>query len=108
MEEVLYKEAGMRIRILREKKGYSREQLAELCNISTKFLYEIENGKKGFSVQTLATLARYLETNCDYIVSGDNTLHVDKRFHRIADYVGKEKMKYVEDILCIVYEMVRE
>lgn len=39
-------DVGGRIRELREKKKLSREILAERIDISTKFLYEIETGKK--------------------------------------------------------------
>ena len=45
--------AGMRIKKLRLEKRYTREQLAYLADISDKFLYEIESGKKGFSAVTL-------------------------------------------------------
>lgn len=45
-----YDDIGMRIMGLRKEKGYSREQLAELANISVSFLYEIETSKKGLSV----------------------------------------------------------
>ena len=37
---------GDRIRTLREMNNYTREELAEKVDISTKFLYEIEMGKK--------------------------------------------------------------
>lgn len=40
------RETGARIRALREAAGYSREQLSEMADISVKFLYEIESGKK--------------------------------------------------------------
>ena len=48
------KEAGNRIRILREKENLSREFFSELTGISPKFLYEIETGKKGFSAENTA------------------------------------------------------
>ena len=44
----LYKNAGIRIRFLREERHYTREYLAEMADISPKFLYEIESGQKGF------------------------------------------------------------
>lgn len=40
------RETGARVRALRETAGYSREQLSEMADISVKFLYEIESGKK--------------------------------------------------------------
>ena len=49
----IYYDAGNRIRYLREKQHYTREQLAEMADISPKFLYEIESGQKGFSADTL-------------------------------------------------------
>ena len=39
-----YYEVGNRIRLLRERKRYTRENLAEKAGISSKFLYEIEIG----------------------------------------------------------------
>lgn len=108
MNEKLYEEAGMRIRSLRELRGYSREQLSEMSDISTKFLYEIESGKKGFSVYTLTRIANSLGVNCDYIITGDKTDLVYDRITGIVGIVGTDKIKFIEDILHIVYEMVKE
>lgn len=38
---------GERIREMREMQNYTRELFAEKVDISSKFLYEIETGKKG-------------------------------------------------------------
>ena len=68
--EKLYYNAGIRIRQLREKKHYTREMLAEQADISTKFLYEIEVGDKGFSAETLYKLSEALGVPADYILKG--------------------------------------
>lgn len=68
--EEIYVEAGKRIRALREKSRYTREQFAEIANISPKFLYEIETGQKGFSASTLFYISRGLGTSCEYILTG--------------------------------------
>lgn len=65
-------EIGMRIRELRETHNYTREGLAEKVNISTKFLYEIETGKKGFSADTLCRISKALFVSCDYIMLGED------------------------------------
>lgn len=67
----LYLMVGKRIRTLRKEKGMTREQLAELASISPKFLYEVENGKKGFSAVNLYNISKALEVKCDYIMSGE-------------------------------------
>ena len=41
-------QVGRRIRELREIENYTREAFSEKVEISAKFLYEIETGKKGF------------------------------------------------------------
>lgn len=66
---------GERIRELRELQHYTREALAEKVDISAKFLYEIEAGKKGFSADTLGRLAQALSISCDYILFGEEIEH---------------------------------
>ena len=44
---------GRRIRRQREYLGYTREQLAELLDITPKFCSDIELGCKGMSIPTL-------------------------------------------------------
>lgn len=72
----MYYNAGKRIRELRKRKGYTGENLAEKAEISAKFLYEIENGIKGFSAYTLGKIARALDVNSDYILFGDDSKNV--------------------------------
>lgn len=68
-------EAGKRIRELREIQHYTREGLAEKIGISSKFLYEIETGKKGFSSDILCRISQALSVSCDYIMFGEETVH---------------------------------
>jgi len=44
---------GNKIRIVREQKGYSQEQLAELMNINRSTISKIENGKFSITVDYL-------------------------------------------------------
>lgn len=65
-----YDPVGERIRQLRKQYGYTREELAELAEISSKFLYEIEKGRKGFSANTLYRIAKGLSVPYEYILEG--------------------------------------
>lgn len=67
----IYFEAGKRIRYIREKINYTREELSEIVDISPKFLYEIETGQKGFSANTLLKISKGLSVTCEYILSGE-------------------------------------
>lgn len=95
----LYIQVGNRIRILRESRGYTREQLAELADISPKFLYDIEMGNKGFTIKTLSGLAESLDVSCDYIVYGC----VECKSRSELDHImGRFPEDKVEDIIHIL------
>ncbi len=71
MKAINYHEMGIRIRKQRELLGYTREQLAEKLDVSTKFCSDIELGVKGVSIQTLAKLTELLNLSADYILFGE-------------------------------------
>jgi len=71
MKTINYHEMGIRIRKQRELLGYTREQLAERLEVSTKFCSDIELGIKGVSIQTLARLTELLHLSADYILFGE-------------------------------------
>ena len=70
---------GSRIRKQREYLGYTREQLAEQLDVSTKFCSDIELGVKGMSIPTLCKIARILRLSTDYIPVSYTHLDVYKR-----------------------------
>ncbi len=67
----IYKPIGERIWDERIRKNYSRELLAEKADISDRFLYDIENGKKGFTVFVLCKLCDALGVSTGWVVSGE-------------------------------------
>jgi transcriptional regulator with XRE-family HTH domain len=52
---------GDRIRTVREKKGYSQEQLAEKMDINRSTISKIENGKFGITVDYLVRFSIFLD-----------------------------------------------
>lgn len=61
---------GVRIRKQREYLGYTREQFAELLDVTPKFCSDIELGIKGMSVPTLCKISHILRLSTDYILFG--------------------------------------
>lgn len=101
------KQIGNRIREIREEKKITRESLAANSNISTKFLYEIENGKKGLSSDTLLSISKALECSCDYILTGSETTFGTS--HELLNVIKKfdiSQQKRISRILKLVYEMI--
>lgn len=93
------RETGARIRALRETAGYSRERLSEMADISVKFLYEIECGRKGMSALTLFRLARALGVSADSILrDGGTTPALDRVLGTLAGF-SEEQLLHIENIL---------
>ena len=65
-----FEETGNRIFMLRKQRGWTREHLAELADISVQFLADIEKGRKNMTVTTLRKLSSALMISTDYVVNG--------------------------------------
>jgi transcriptional regulator with XRE-family HTH domain len=52
---------GDRIRLVREQKGYSQEQLAEMMNVNRTTISKIENGKFSITVDYLIRFSIFLD-----------------------------------------------
>ena len=103
---MLKREMGKRLEEVRESRGMTREEVAEKAGISTKFLYEVERGKKGISAQTLLRLAKTLSVSCDYLLVGKETV-VKQSFgnDNIKKQFNKRQMELVEEVLELIYEI---
>lgn len=74
-DKQISKSVGMQILRKRTEKNYTRETLATLADVSPSFLYEIETGRKGFSVSVFYRIAKALDTDVEYFFYDD----MDKR-----------------------------
>ncbi|MBQ8780436.1 MAG: helix-turn-helix transcriptional regulator [Oscillospiraceae bacterium] len=99
MEALNLIEIGNRIRKQREILSYSREELAETLDVSTKFCADIELGIKGMSIQTLSKLSQVLHISTDYILFGKNIDVTPNNLSDILSQLPKDKIRYAEDIL---------
>lgn len=104
MDRALYKEIGMRIYNLRTANGFSRTFLAERIHISSKFLYEIENGIKGFTVQVLVNLAMTFGVSCDFIIRGDSEAdNPHALIYRVLKLFSGQDLDKIATVLRAVY-----
>ena len=61
----------MRIRKARENMGYTREQFAELLDVSVSYMAEVERGRTGISVKMLMKICKVLGLSADYLLFGE-------------------------------------
>ena len=93
------KDVGLRIAMLRDKSGLSREVLSGLAGISSKFLYEIECGKKGMSAYTLYNIANALNVSADYLLTGEGNTDTSTRVNSMLSTFSPEDIAHIENIL---------
>jgi len=97
---------GKRITDLRTSRGYTRERLSELADVSVSFLAEIEKGRKNMTVTTLRKIAKALLTTTDYIVNGNES---DTDFGEVLSMLNTlsdKNRKQAEKLLTVFVESV--
>lgn len=62
---------GDRIRELRERRGFTLDELAARGGVSKSFLSEVENAKRNLSAEYLLRIATALGASMDYLLRGE-------------------------------------
>lgn len=105
-QDMLDANVGNRIKKLREMQGLTGEELAERAGISYKYLYEIEAGKRNFSIAVLSKIARNLNVSCDYIVSGKYVVEKDgKELIALFERMDEDRIQSIYRIFKIICEI---
>lgn len=90
---------GHRIREQREYLGYSREKLAEMLELSPRFLNDVEKGVKGMSVANLVKACDILKVSMDYILLGREETTDNSRIVEAFKYVDEKYVERAEELL---------
>lgn len=69
LKELSITAMGRRIRVIRERKEITREELAEKMDISPAFISDVEYGNKGMSIKNLYLLSQLLGVSAEYLLS---------------------------------------
>jgi transcriptional regulator with XRE-family HTH domain len=65
-----YKAIGQRIKKIRKEKRFTQEKLAEILEISTVYVSQMENGKTKLSLEMLVRIANLLNVAPGYFLTG--------------------------------------
>lgn len=68
---VNYTIIGKRVKEVRKRNRLSQAQLAEMANLSTQYLSQIETAKKQASLQSLVSIANSLNISVDQLLNGN-------------------------------------
>lgn len=69
-----YKIIGKRIKEVRKQKGLSQEKLAEMAEISTQYMSQIETAARNVSFRSLLNIAKALEVSMDELLYGNQPI----------------------------------
>ena len=92
---------GSRIRTIRESMHLSREQFAELLNISVSFLSQIERGSKLMSLDKLMEISIKTGFSTDYILFGD------KAKSNYVNRINRMLLDCSNEVAEVAYEVIR-
>lgn len=77
---------GQRIREERGKIGLSREEFAEIIELSDYYIGQLERGQRQMSLPVLVRVANCLHVSLDYLIFG-NTFHNDiYKVHEVDNF----------------------
>lgn len=90
---------GSFLRALRNEKGLTQEQLAEVLGVSNRSISRWENGANLPDLDLLIQIAKYYDVGIEEILNGERTVEVmDKKTEetllKVADYTNNEKMVF--------------
>lgn len=93
-----YKIIGSRIKNKRLELKLTQEQVSREANITTFYLSKIENGKSTTTLETLAILAKVLNVDLGYLVSGTSKIeqqYVDQRLVEISNKASESQIQLI-------------
>jgi transcriptional regulator with XRE-family HTH domain len=84
-----YKKLGKRIKLAREKKNLTQEQLAEIVGVSNNYISNIERKYSKPSLETLIKICNALEVTPDYVLL--DSIYTSKEY--IKDEIAEKLRK---------------
>ena len=69
----MYTELGKKIELLRKRRNLRQDDLANILDISRSQISNLENGRRGLSLEQLSTLCNYFKIDMSYFIC-ENTI----------------------------------
>lgn len=100
-------DVGKRIEDKRKRRGYTREKLSELADISVQFLADIERGRKSMTVATLRRIAVALDVTTDYIVNGTEQFSENEHINTMLAALSPYHKEQAEKLVALFAETIK-
>ena len=97
MEESLQKFIGKRIRLLRLQKGLTQEQVEEMADLGTNYVYKLEHLETNIKINTLVPLLQKQDKEDSEEYQGNGHYTVDEKARQA--YLTENGQIFVEEWL---------
>ncbi len=104
-ERTVEQKVGRQIQQLRKQKGYTQEQLAEMIDLSTNYLSDIERGKSFPRPEKLVAIMNTLGCSADDLFQDVMDAGYQVKVSRLADrlaHLTPENQQLVMDLLDVL------
>ena len=81
--EIRLKDLGIRIQQARKSQGLSQEKLAEILDISTAYMSDIENGKTNMGIKIFMNITEALQVSSDWLLQTNTPIVKDYQLSEI-------------------------
>lgn len=108
--DINYEGIGERIRYYRMQKGLSQEELAELADVSTVYICNVERGDKSVSLKVLIAVANALKVTADSLLADSLTALIvaeDRKVFSILSDCSKAENDIITATINTLKEILR-
>lgn len=95
---------GKRVQQARKAKRYTQAELAEMINMSSKNVSQLERGMTGISVSTLISICKVLDVSADYILFGIENKSQNNAVSIMLSELSEKEQIYAENLLSVYVE----
>lgn len=85
MKDINFERIAKKIREIRISKGYSQDYIANIADVNTSHICNIENNRAKVSLSTLIQICNALDTTVDYILSDEYNTPVNAIEHELLN-----------------------
>lgn len=105
MQEINFETIGRKIKEIRLSKGLTQENVADVADVNTSHISNIENFRVKISLTTLVKICNALDTTVDYILANeysDSSSALDQEILKELQACDQEKKEKILQIIRIL------
>ena len=105
MQEINFDTIGRKIKEIRLSKGLTQENVADVADVNTSHISNIENFRVKISLTTLVKICNALDTTVDYILANeysDSSSALDQEILKELQACDQEKKEKILQIIRIL------